>query len=166
MTTNTRELIERSYEAGFEAGMVAANRKMTYMASISEAYTTSVIDEQISAASSAVASARRKRSAKTSTKAAVAPKAAGPVVTARGVKTATGPRTKGVKEAIVNLITEQQMTVAEIIARTTFKPTSIRATLMSLKKKGLASQDAKGWFAGSPGNAGNGNSEADHADVF
>jgi hypothetical protein len=69
-------------------------------------------------------------------------------IVARGVKKAGAPRTKGVKSAIISLIGEQQdgATTADIIAKLGFKATSVNATLMSLKKKGLAAQDGKVWF--------------------
>ena len=84
-------------------------------------------------------------------------KAAAPV--ASGVKKALGPRTKGVKEAILSLIASGSMSPAAIIAETGFKSTSVRATLMSLKKSGLAMSGDGRWIATNP--VGHGNSEVD-----
>jgi len=67
-------------------------------------------------------------------------------VTARAARKDRGPRTKGVKERIVSMIATASLTVDDIIKHTGFKATSVRATLMSLKKSGLAFQnDANAW---------------------
>jgi hypothetical protein len=81
---------------------------------------------------------------------------------ARVARKSSGPRTKGVKEAIVNLIKERKngMFTAEIIAKTGFKATSVRATLMSLKKDGIAVQDGSFWIPVAPSHDGDGNSDS------
>lgn len=97
-----------------------------------------------------------------------APKA--PVIS-RGVKKVRGPRAKGVKEEIVRLIREsaEGLRVGDIVAQTGFKETSVRATLMGLKKSGMAALgDEKHWVLTGQGWAGvSGNSDHDeaHADV-
>jgi predicted Rossmann fold nucleotide-binding protein DprA/Smf involved in DNA uptake len=65
---------------------------------------------------------------------------------ARGARKASGPREKGVKARIASMIATAPLTVAEIIAHTGFKKTSVRATLMSLKKEGLAVQEGDAWL--------------------
>jgi hypothetical protein len=79
---------------------------------------------------------------------------------ARSAKKAAGPRVKGVKEGIMALIASGGMSVADIIAKTGFKGTSVRATLMGLKKSGLAMNDDKLWIGAGPVT---GNSESEHA---
>ncbi len=66
---------------------------------------------------------------------------------ARGVKKAAGPRTPGVKAAILGMITSQAMSAAAIIAKTGFKDTSVRGTLMTLKKDGHARNDDGMWIS-------------------
>jgi hypothetical protein len=83
---------------------------------------------------------RRMKAAVSPQKALKEPKA--PKV-ARGVKKASGPREKGVKNAILKLITSEPLTVGQILAKTGFKETSVRATLMGLKNANLAAPDEK-----------------------
>jgi predicted Rossmann fold nucleotide-binding protein DprA/Smf involved in DNA uptake len=68
----------------------------------------------------------------------------------RVAKTTSNPRSstrgKGVKARIASMISTAPLTVAEIIAHTGFKKTSVRATLASLKKEGLAIQEGNAWL--------------------
>jgi hypothetical protein len=70
----------------------------------------------------------------------------------RVAKAASNPKSstrgKGVKARIASMIATAPLTVAEIIAHTGFKKTSVRATLASLKKEGLAIQDGNAWRRG------------------
>ncbi len=77
----------------------------------------------------------------------ISPKAQTSPKVARGVKKAAGPRTAGVKKGILDLIASKTMSAQEIIAATGFNANSVRATLMALKKNGLAMNDDKLWTA-------------------
>lgn len=83
--------------------------------------------------------------------------------TARGVKKAAGPRTPGVKKGILNLIAANAMSTARIIEASGFNDNSVRATLMSLKKAGLAMNDDGLWIA--TAHVAEGNSETIHQDA-
>lgn len=77
------------------------------------------------------------------------PHAAKPI--SRGVKAAPKPRTKGVKDAIVSLISGSNgMTTGDIIDATGFKPASVNSTLMGLKKDGKATKEDKLWIMTPP----------------
>jgi hypothetical protein len=60
---------------------------------------------------------------------------------ARGVRKEAGPREKGVKKGILNLISSEHHTTASIIATSGFKERSVLGTLAGLKKEGKISQD-------------------------
>ncbi len=95
---------------------------------------------------------------KANTKYTVAPaKAAKPV--ARGVKVARGPKTKGVKEAILAMIDAEMgnggITTNGLVAKLGFKASSVNATLAGLKKANMIVRDGKCWL---PTISGSGNS--------
>jgi hypothetical protein len=170
VTTATRDIIEQA----FEAGRAAAKYEMTELARIHAMHMTSeafpagrLMDVTASGTGTHHRGATKAHAAPTA--ATKEPKAP---VAARGGKKASGPRTKGVKEAIVNLITYNYeeglggVTVPEIIEKTGFKENSVRATLMGLKKTGVAIQDGKLWgLSAGHSSSGNGNSETDHVNV-
>jgi hypothetical protein len=96
-------------------------------------------------------------------KAAVAPKASKAPKGHRGVKKATAPREKGVKEGIADYIRSAAagVTVAQIVADTGFKTTSVRRTLMALKRAGIAMHDNKLWSSAPTAAPNSGNAEAE-----
>lgn len=59
----------------------------------------------------------------------------------------------------MDLISANAMSSGDIIAKTGFKGTSVRGTLMTLKKNGLATNDDGLWIAASSHDGG-GNSES------
>ena len=137
MTANMQTMIAEAFEAGRVAERALAKI-------IAEA-AAGPITLTVSKATSAPA------------KSAAAPKTA----PARTAKKGTGPRVPGVKQGIMDLIATQAMSPAGIVAATGFKATSVRATLMSLKKAGLAANDDGLWLATGQHISGNGNSEAE-----
>ena len=142
MTTNIHDLIEKAYSLGRAHG--------AELARITEGTV------QRAPAPRPITVAKPVAAPPSATKEPKAPKVA------RGVRQASGPRTKGVKEAIMNLIgASEGLSTKEVIANTGFKPASVNATLMALKKNGIASQDGKAWFL--TATAASGNTEADHA---
>ncbi len=123
---NTRESLEKAYEAGRAAGILEmANREHVLAGLIPPMppYATTVVNRNP----------------------ANAPKATKAPIVARGVKKAPVARTKGVKEAIVKLLQAGYMTIDRIVAETGFKENSVRGTLMTMKKNGQAFQDGKNW---------------------
>jgi hypothetical protein len=156
---NTQDALNQAFDAGFKAG-----QEMGRLARIAEEGPLSVAGldirgREINGPTKIVV----RRVAKAPTKAAAAPidRVTKPKATtvARSAKKAAGPRTKGVKERIVALIAAEPISVSGIISKTGFLETSVRATLMGLKKDGLAMNEDKLWFSGAPV-SGPGNSEA------
>jgi FaeA-like protein len=65
---------------------------------------------------------------------------------ARGVKRPAKPREKGVKDGIISYmrLTGGGLTINDIIEKTGFKESSVRGTLMQMKKKGAVSCQGRG----------------------
>jgi hypothetical protein len=79
----------------------------------------------------------------------------------RGVRKESGPRVKDVKKSIFALITSETLTTKDIIAKTSFKESSVNGTLQGLKKAGMIYQDEnKLWH---PAGAETGNSGETYA---
>ena len=136
MTANMQESLELAYEAGRKAGMLeVANRQEIILG---------LCTQLRSYAEKFVAATK-------------VPKA--PKKIARVAKQAAGPRVSGVKQGIMDLISANAMSSGDIIAKTGFKGTSVRGTLMTLKKNGLATNDDGLWIAASSHDGG-GNSES------
>jgi predicted Rossmann fold nucleotide-binding protein DprA/Smf involved in DNA uptake len=142
-------------QAAYEAGRAQAKYEMLIEA-------TAITHSTAIAGNLIFESARVKRLPTAYAKGAPAPKVPNAPTIARGAKKAAKPRTKGVKEGIIALISSEPISVADIIAKTGFKEVSIRSTLMSLKKAGMAMNDDKLWVAACH-DSGAGNSESDHA---
>jgi hypothetical protein len=160
--TNIREISD-AYQAGIAVGRAAAKHEMDELAKIIEA---TAAHASIPVTVTAPGNGSRKRPGPVG-KATKHPQAPKKTVIARGAKKAHAPRIKGVKQEILRMIGESQggVTVDRIIASTGFKETSVRATLMSLKKSGLASQDSeKRWVLSGQVARGNSGDEA-HADL-
>ena len=141
MTTNMRNAVE---QAAYEAGRAQAKYEMLIE---SDAHTTAA-----AIAGNLISESAR---AKTHTKAASSPPKA---PTARKAAKA---RTKGVKEAVINLIASEALAVPDIVSRLGFKEGSVRAVLMDLKKSGRTVQDETKRWAMMPGSyrVDSGNSE-------
>ena len=157
MTTDIRNIFEQGYAEGY----AAAEAKMAAFVRL-----VSVAPEPLLKTAAALAGNVIAESSKRPAKAIVAPKAPKAPTVARGVKKPALPHTKGVKEGIMNLIgaAVNGITVHGIVATTKFKESSVRATLMQLKKKGLATSDKGVWSLTPDAAIGYGNSEsASHA---
>lgn len=167
MTMNMRNAIE---QAAYEAGRALAKYEML-IGSVSNAIVAPEFAYTAGSASlvSKPIVQRPGRVAKASTKAVEAPKEPKAPVIARGVRMSSGPREKGVKKAIVNLIAEQGInggvSTTDIIAKLGFKSTSVNSTLMGLKKTGVVVQDGKLWIPAPHGETGNSDS-TDHAEMY
>lgn len=150
MTTNMRNAIE---QAAFEIGVATAKYEMLlHGAQAQVPGHIAVLDTPAN---------RRKNAAfanaYTAQKEVKAPKIA------RGVKKAAGPRTPGVKKGILDLISSNAMSAADIIAKSGFNDNSVRATLMTLKKAGLAVNDDGLWIAAQDHVRLGGNSDTERA---
>lgn len=149
---NMRENLEQAYEAGRAAGILEMANRERIISNLSgsvSAVPSHVQQVSVPWSDSNVAVTPAKKRRGRIAKAADAPKEPKAPKVARGVKRAsTGPRTKGVKEAIVNLIGQRSgIAVADIVSQLGFKETSVRATLMGLKKAEIAAQDdEKNWY--------------------
>jgi hypothetical protein len=152
VTTNMQAIIDQAFDAGRVAERELAKIIRTTVLLGMDLSPTSVSPDK-----PAGNGTRKRRTAAPKT-AVVTEEPKAPVI-ARGVRKAAGPRTKGVKEAIMNLIASEPMTTADIITRTGFKPASVRATLMSLKDKDMAYQEDKVWNPRYTSESGN----SDHA---
>jgi hypothetical protein len=149
----TTENIE-PIEAAYELGRAHERAKMAELARIRGAHAITRTHNFAGDAKPAAAAATKATSAPTSAK---APKVA------RGVRKAAGPRTKGVKEAIMAYLGDHPLgdsTIEGIIKTHGFKENSVRGTLMTLKKTGIIRQDGKFWM---PANMPSGNSGAEAA---
>ena len=140
MTANMQESLELAYEAGRKAGMLeVANRQEIILG---------LCTQLRSYAEKFVAATK-------------VPKA--PKKIARVAKQATVQRVSGVKQGIMDLISANAMSSADIIAKSGFKATSVRGTLMTLKKNGLAMNDDGLWIAATLHDTdGGGNSETEY----
>lgn len=163
MTANMRNAAE---QAAFDLGRAMAKYEMT--ADISSAIVAPGFAPVMPNANS---HRKRGRVAKGSVTKSVAPKAA-KATKVRGTRKATGPRAKGVKEGIMNLLKDQGsdgVSIEDIIRLTGYKKTSVRATMMGLEKKNIARQDDKLWVLNKGTIIGSGqkispdNSETEHA---
>jgi predicted Rossmann fold nucleotide-binding protein DprA/Smf involved in DNA uptake len=121
MTANMQDMLDQAFQAGRDA-----ERKM---AAIAASGSVTLSAPARAALAEISGNGSRKRVAKA---------ASNPRSSTRG---------KGVKARIAGMILTAPLTVAEIIAHTGFKKTSVRATLASLKKEGLAIQDGNAWLA-------------------
>jgi hypothetical protein len=147
VTTNMQEIL-LAYHRGIEVGRAAARHEMDEFSKLTSTFAA---QGSLASAIGNMAPKRNVLAAKSTAK---------PVDS--GTKKALGPRTKGVKEAILALLTSNPMSAGEIIANTGFKGTSVRATLMGIKKAGLAMNIDGQWVA--VHHDGQGNSEqATHA---
>ncbi len=155
MTSTMQEAISHAYQAGIEIGRAAAKQEMEQIAKITAAYAEH--------AANAPVSVFKNRGVTKVIPGHMATKA--PPI-ARGVKRAAGARTRGVKEGILAFLLSRPndaVSPATIIAETGFKSTSVRATLMSLKKDHRVSNGGDGtWWALTQGGP-TGNSESEHA---
>jgi hypothetical protein len=142
VTTNMRNAVE---QAAYEAGRAAAKYEMLIASSPSAVTTVTGFAPRPTAKASS---------------APKTPKARIEAAISRGAKKAATTRTKGVKEAVVNLIASEALAVPDIVSRLGFKEGSVRAVLMGLKKDGRAIQDGKLW-AMAPGSHESGNSGTD-----
>ncbi len=143
-----QEAISHAYQAGIEIGRAAAKQEMEQIAKITAAYAEHAANAPVSVFKNR--GVVKVTPGRTPTK--------HPTV-ASGVKKGRGPRTPGVKAAILAMIASEAMSAAAIIAKTGFKDTSVRGTLMTLKKAGLIMNDDGLWIAAS--HASGGNSESD-----
>ena len=132
-------IIERAYELG----RAAERQKMADLAAIASSQSLTNITQAVTPGPPKLHTIQDK---------SIKPPAAAPAA-----KKALGPRTKGVKEAILALLSSNPMSAGDIISVTGFKGTSVRATLMSLKKSGLAMNIDGHWVA--VHHDGQGNSE-------
>ncbi len=141
-------------QAAYEFGRAAAKYEMAIQSlGAAFAHGTEVVGNTVTGkvSVSGVASPPKRRGRVAKTAATAAPKEPKAPVISRGIKVkraSAGPRTKGVKEAIVNLIGQHSgITVANIVSQLGFKATSVKATLMGLKKSNIATQDdEKNWY--------------------
>lgn len=153
MNTDMQEL-SRAYQRGIEVGRAAAKHEMDEFMALTKA-----VAQHVTTASAGSITGWR------AGKAATNPKAP---ITAGAGKKAPMARTKGVKEAIMKTIGEHNtngVTTGEIIAETGHKKTSVRATLMSMKRVGQAIQDGPNWFL-PRGMTQSGNSDAGVASEY
>lgn len=158
MTTNMQDIIEQAFQTGVETGRAAIREEIAKLAQFNAAFNVASWGVDISDHNSfGIAkpgnSTRKRHTIKVSTKAANATKEPKAPVIASSVKKDKWPRTKGVKTAITSFISDSAngATVAEIVSSLGFKETSVRATLMGLKKSGIATQDSeKHWILATP----------------
>jgi hypothetical protein len=150
--TNMQDmLVQDMLDEAFAAGR-AAERKMGELTAAARMRVNQVVATASTIAPTGNGSRKRIGHA---AKAAGAPKA--PTV-ARGVKKVAKPRTKGVKDAVINLIASETLAVPDIVSRLGFKEGSVRAVLMDLKKSGRTVQDENKRWAMAPGAHESGNS--------
>lgn len=145
---NIRENLEKAYEAGRAAGILEmANRDHILAAlipgpTIEVGKTYQVLPNTLQQV--------LPNTLQTHTRAAKSPYPNPPSTVSRGVKKAPMTRTKGVKEAITQYLIDAYprgaSTVQEIVNALGFKQTSVRATLMTMKKGGYATQEGKLWL--------------------
>ena len=147
MTIDIQEA-SRIYQTGIEVGRAMAKREADEFSKLITAFQQHAGFVELTAAIEQPATPPSKH----------AVRGAKSAPSSSGTKKAPVARTKGVKEAILALITADPMSPAAIIGATGFKSTSVRATLMSLKIAGLATNDDGRWIATNP--VGSGNSEA------
>lgn len=159
----------RDIERAYELGRAAERQKMADLASLMSNERLATLASAVTPAptdngarATRIVKAALARGSRKAIKAAVADKDA---KAPRGVKKATRPRTKGVKEAIGKLIqnTVGGIATAAIIAETGFKESSVRATLMALKKSGVVTNYGKLWVTPQALGRDTGNSEGEHA---
>jgi hypothetical protein len=161
VTTNMRDFVARVYQAGYSAGCLAAKTEVAFLDELSAGTVVAAMPPKIG-------NGTRKRVRKAAAKVASKIPAKTANVIARGVKKAPTPRTKGVKDEIVRLLSENPdgLPISTIIASTGFKENSIRGTLMGLKKDMLAGQDSeKRWILANAAASGNSDHGAAHADI-
>lgn len=150
MTTNMRATLERAYEAGRTAGILEMASRQEIIAALCNSGSDAVLPAAMPATTS--------MKIKNIQGMQKAPKVA------RGAQKGTKERVAGVKQGIMALIATESLSANQIITTTGFKATSVRATLMSLKKAGLAMNDDGLWIAAA-GHDGGGNSEIERAPV-
>lgn len=151
MTVNIQAMIDQAFDAGREA-----ERKMASIAARGGAESLVLVGSTTLPSNVA----RKWRGTKHVT-AFVKHEDKAPVA-AKAAKKA-GTRVSGVKQGIMDLISTNAMTAQDIISKTGFKGTSVRGTLMTLKKNGLAMNDDGLWIAAASHDSG-GNSESASAD--
>lgn len=156
MTTPMRNVIE---QAAYEVGLATAKYEMLIDAAKKAMPIPFGAGDQVTINTDKITSLARKPrgTAKANATTGAAPKQPKAPVVARGVRKATGPRTKGVKEAIMRHLSgyADGRAVAEIVEALGFKESSVRATLMGLKKTGRATQNGKLWAASATSLMGN-----------
>jgi hypothetical protein len=157
VTTNVQEAISQAYQAGIEIGRAAARQEMEQITRILAGYAEHAASVPFVPPSGNGATKRTR---------AVKPAASKATIVARGVKRAGATRTSGVKKGILDVIGTTAMSTSDIISATGFNANSVRATLMALKKTGLAENNDKLWIATvSPAGALRGsNSESESAE--
>jgi hypothetical protein len=129
-TTHFMSAIDSAYSAGIADGLRKAEILARIHAEHSPGYFESLKTPGITTPAKA-------------TKAAKASKAS---TIARGVKRAAKPREKGVKDGIISYmqLTGAGLSIGQIVERTGFKASSVRGTLMQMKKKGAVSCQGRG----------------------
>ena len=144
--TNMPSDIEQAYELG----RAAERRKMAELESLMASRNIAMKDAGVAVKVGPLTSGEQSLSKRG--KIVVSPKV--PKV-ARAAKQAVGQRVSGVKQGIMDLINVSPMSSADIIAKSGFKATSVRGTLMTLKKNGLADNENGLWYtpAAIPGNS-------------
>ncbi len=138
-----QEAISHAYQAGIEIGRAAAKQEMEQIAKITAAYANTAPGARVVGSTTLPANITRKWRETKSITPKTSPIASG----VKKARTGKGPRTPGVKAAILGMITSQAMSAAAIIAKTGFKDTSVRGTLMTLKKDGHARNDDGMWIS-------------------
>lgn len=151
MTTNMQEIINQAFEAGRSVGKL----EMAERTRLEAAFNLGSPPWTAEHKSVNNIAAPHKRIASMPPKTLHSPKEPKAPIVARGVKKATTARAKGVKAAVVTLITSGPATIAQIVERTGHKENSIISTLAGLKKAGLAMQDGKAWIAITHDSSGN-----------
>jgi hypothetical protein len=152
-----RESLERAYEAGRTAGILEMANRNNIISGLCDVQSVTfdpplkpikTVITRVKKGGAAASIAKFKKAART----------------AKSLKPDTKPRTKGVKEALLKLLGDasEALTAAEIISISGLKATSVRATLMNLKKKGFVDNTAGLWQLIGPA-SGAGNSDAEHA---
>jgi hypothetical protein len=143
VTTNMRNAAE---QAAYEFGRAAAKYEMAIDVEAVHGMTAAAMAGNVIAESASNGSRNRPGPVGRKAKAGPvgAPKA--PAI-ARGVKTTPAPRAKGVKDAIVSLMSGNPdgLTQAKLGELTGFKAASVAGTLQKLQKDGLVSREGRVW---------------------
>jgi hypothetical protein len=172
VTTNMRNAVE---QAAYEVGLATAKYEMlitsgTAVRTLTHAELDMVAGSMPGPVGSSPGNGTRWRPGR---KAKAGPVGAPKTTTvSRDVKTAPVPRAKGVKDAIVSLMSGNPdgLTQAKLVELTGFKDASVAGTLQKLQKDGLVSRDGRVWtyMRGSSALEAQhdiGNSETEHPDA-